>query len=215
MKCISCEIEINPQWKHAIDQNICPYCGQVILDENLKTLLSDLRETMDKLIQYPNELNDWMLSNFNFIKTDSPKIYDYIDPSMLKMNKALLKKQVKQIQSGEDFEVTDVQDEEVTEDFLRRAGTKKVLNRQQELKEMAQNIKKGNVGGGLILTPEQFEELANDDINESGDYEVEEMVNANAAGYKPVDIDKLKNVVSKQRNGQGNMLSGRGAFSRG
>jgi len=53
MRCISCTTEINPQWKHAIDMNVCPFCGKHIMEEHLKNLFAALSSTMDdyKLIQ--------------------------------------------------------------------------------------------------------------------------------------------------------------------
>jgi hypothetical protein len=84
MKCISCEIEINPKWKHAIDRNICPFCGQSIMEELLKGLLSTLQDTMEKLQGYPDQLNDWLLSNYNYIKTDSSALIEYVPKEALK-----------------------------------------------------------------------------------------------------------------------------------
>lgn len=84
MKCISCEIEINPKWKHAIDRNICPFCGQSIMEELLKGLLSTLQDTMEKLQSYPDQVNDWLLSNYNFIKTDSPDLVSYVPKETIK-----------------------------------------------------------------------------------------------------------------------------------
>src|SRR6185436_12414878 len=78
MKCMSCEMEINPKWTHAIDINVCPFCGQGIMEEHLKNLFSSLRQTMESLSGYPDQLNDWMLSNHNYIKTDSPNIHLYM-----------------------------------------------------------------------------------------------------------------------------------------
>lgn len=111
MKCISCEMEINPKWKHAIDINICPFCGQGIMEENLKNLFSSLYDTMDQLSAYPDQLNDWMLSNYNFIKTDSESLPSYIPQDfMKKIEEDALEKlnnletSKKAIESAEDFE---------------------------------------------------------------------------------------------------------------
>lgn len=82
MKCISCSADIDPKWKFAIEQNTCPLCGQLIMEEELKHLLTSLSDIMNKLEQYPEQLNDWLLSNFNYIKTDSPKLNIYASPSM-------------------------------------------------------------------------------------------------------------------------------------
>lgn len=78
MKCMSCLVEINPQWRHAIDINVCPFCGKGIMEEHLKNLFFTLRETMESLKQYPDQLDDWMLSNHNYIKTDSKQLSQYL-----------------------------------------------------------------------------------------------------------------------------------------
>lgn len=84
MKCISCEIEINPQWKHAIDINVCPFCGKHIMEEHLKNLLTSLRSTMDALQPYMDQLDDFLLSNYNYIKTDSPDLKNYLPMEAVK-----------------------------------------------------------------------------------------------------------------------------------
>src|SRR5579885_95705 len=84
MKCITCEVEINPKWKHAIDINVCPFCGQHIMEEHLKNLLTSLGETMEKLQAYPQQLDDWLLSNYNYIKTDSPNLKMYLPKETVK-----------------------------------------------------------------------------------------------------------------------------------
>lgn len=84
MKCISCELDINPQWKHAIDMNVCPFCGKHIMEEHLKNLLSGLRTTMESLQNYSAQLDDFLLSNYNYIKTDSPDLKDYLPKEVIK-----------------------------------------------------------------------------------------------------------------------------------
>lgn len=96
MKCISCEIEINPKWKHAIDQNICPFCGRSIMEELLKGLLSTLQDTMEKLQTYSTQVDDWLLSNYGYIKTDSPDLKNYVPKEILK--------EMKREHDQEDFE---------------------------------------------------------------------------------------------------------------
>jgi hypothetical protein len=146
MKCISCEVDINPQWKHAIDINVCPFCGKHIMEEHLKNLFSSLRETMELLQEYPNQLNDWMLSNHNYIKTDSPDIGQYMPKEMLKeLKKAEEDKEFQkkkeaqshkftvkvQTESGEEEVVAEkIQSEEKTNEFFKRAEVIKGNNNQ-------------------------------------------------------------------------------------
>jgi phage antirepressor YoqD-like protein len=132
MQCISCQANINPQWTHAIETNVCPICGRAVVDEHLKKLLVTLRETMEKLQAYPEQLNDWLLSNHNYIKTDSENLINYISPDLL----AVLKKvkddndfqerkkftvKVKTEHGEEEVQAETLQSEEKTNDFFRRA----------------------------------------------------------------------------------------------
>lgn len=132
MKCKSCELEINPQWAHAIDMNVCPFCGKHIMDNELKVLFGTLRETMEKLKDHGTELDDWLLSNHSYIKTNSEKLIDYLPSEMLH---GLKKAQDDQnFQERKKFTVkvkTDTGEEEVpaetlqseaqTSEFFRRA----------------------------------------------------------------------------------------------
>jgi Zn-finger nucleic acid-binding protein len=177
MKCLSCQIEINPQWTHAIDMNVCPYCGKAILDEHLKNLFCTLRETMDQLQLYPDQLNDWMLSNHNYIRTDSEKIINYVSKDILSDLKKV--RDEKEFQDRKKFTVKiktengaieevqaeTLQSEEKTSDFFKRAevirtpnaNTPKTPNapasfqspaeKTQHLKEMAKQIKRAGSAG--------------------------------------------------------------------
>lgn len=84
MKCISCETDINPKWKHAIDINVCPFCGKHIMEEHLKNCLANLAIAMNDMLKYPEQLDDWMLSNHNYIKTDSPDLKQFLPKEAFK-----------------------------------------------------------------------------------------------------------------------------------
>lgn len=149
MKCISCETEINPKWAHAIDMNVCPFCGKHIMEEHLKNLFATLRETMEDLSKYQDQLNDWMLSNHSYIKTDSPNIGNYMPEEMLeklkksdndkdfqKRKDAQNKFTVKvQTETGEEeVEAEKIQSEERTSEFFKRAEViKKTSPTKQQL----------------------------------------------------------------------------------
>jgi hypothetical protein len=133
MKCISCEIEINPKWRHAVEINVCPFCGQHILEEHLKNLLTSLGDTMEKLQSYPDQLNDWLLSNYSYIKTDSPDLLKYVPKDALKDMKKEIDDQdfqdrkkftvkVKTETGEEEVEAETLQSEDKTSEFSKRAG---------------------------------------------------------------------------------------------
>lgn len=161
MKCISCTTEINPKWTHAIDINVCPFCGKHIMEEHLKNLFHTLRTTMESLAEYTDQLNDWMLSNHNYIKTDSVNLIDYIPKEQLKTevvekpdfdkpkNTFIVK--VKGDNGVEEEVVAEkIQPEEKTNDFFKRAevirpnidGFQSTAQKNEHLKKMVQQIKR-------------------------------------------------------------------------
>jgi hypothetical protein len=185
MKCISCEIEIDPKWTHAIDINVCPFCGKPIMDEALKNLFAFLRITMNDLKDYTDQLDDWMLSNHNYIRTNSPKIGEYMPKSMLdEIKKAAAEKEfqekkynqthtikVKTDSGEEDVEVNKIQSDESTNAFFKRSEAtkingefKNIADKTQHLKNLAQQIKKAgaplvNESGGIdFVSPQMIEQ---------------------------------------------------------
>lgn len=139
MQCISCNVEINPKWQHAIEINVCPFCGKGIMEEHLKNLLTSLHEVMMKLSDYPDQLNDWMLSNFNYIKTDSENLASYLPKDIIKSAYKDIKEKelildekdrskfvVKvKTDNGEEEVVSEkIQSDEKTNDFFKRAEVK-------------------------------------------------------------------------------------------
>ena len=166
MKCMSCESEINPKWKHAIDSNVCPFCGDSVMEEKLKDLFSNLRLTMNELTEYPDQLHDWLLSNYGFISTDSPKIVDYLPAEYVAPSKKPQKDFVEggkftvkiQTEQGEqEVEAEKIQNEERTNSFFKRAeavrpnidGFNSTAEKTKHLKSMANQIKKA---GTSMLT---------------------------------------------------------------
>lgn len=153
MKCISCEVEINPQWTHAIDMNVCPFCGKHIMEEHLKNLFATLRETMSALQQYPTQLDDWMLSNYNYIKTDSADIGKYMPADMVKELKKVeddkdfqkrkdaqkFTVKVQTEQGEEEVEAEKIQSEERTSEFFKRAEVIKNNNSQKTKQQLGPN----------------------------------------------------------------------------
>ena len=163
MKCITCEVEINPKWKHAIELNNCPFCGQAIVDEQLRDLFSSLRETMEQLSPYQDQLNDWLLSNHSYIKTDSEDLISYVPKELMKdfvknnSEKDFQERKNKKFtvkvatETGEqEVSVEKIQSEERTNEFYKRAeavkpnieGFSSVSEKTQHLKALAQQIRR-------------------------------------------------------------------------
>lgn len=169
MRCITCEVEIDPKWAHAIEANVCPFCGKNIMEEHLKNLLSSLKQTMENLKDYQSQLDDWMLSNYNYIKTTSPNIKLYApksDPreyvkqhtqSNLDSVDDSVVDSVDDSEIGPEGKVIKKHSEEATNAFFKRAevikpnidGFKSLAEKTQYIKSLAQQIKReGGVSVG-------------------------------------------------------------------
>lgn len=179
MKCVSCQQEINPQWSHAIDANLCPFCGKEIMEEVLKNLFATLKTTMESLSTYPDQLNDWMLSNYKYIKTDSKEFAKYLPKKVAKVvddsenvedspNKYI---DTIETEDGEQKVIVEkIQSEETTNDFFKRAeavkpnidGFRSSTEKNKHLKDMVKQIKRSGStdaggSGGSFLSPENLE----------------------------------------------------------
>ena len=165
MECKSCNSEIDPKWKHAIDQNICPFCGQPILDEQLQSSLSSLGKEMDELVsKFPDQLDDWMKSNYSYIKMS--KI------SQHQQSKGKKKDYSEEIQlktiNGEEYQVSGevLQSSDVSNEFLKNAGADKVVKDQGRIKNLLKEIKSK---GSPMITSIDSDEGAHSEHNDSCD----------------------------------------------
>jgi|ERR1700722_1625766 len=74
MRCKSCKEDVPPKFVHAISVNVCPLCGQEIMDAKLQSILNDLKSAMDKASEYSEESADWLFSNYGLKKWDPNQI---------------------------------------------------------------------------------------------------------------------------------------------
>lgn len=68
MKCQSCNAEIPPEWVNAIKNNICPGCGNAIMQEEVVTLMAELADAISKMEFNAQEITGWLLSNYRLEK---------------------------------------------------------------------------------------------------------------------------------------------------
>ena len=69
MKCNSCSNIIDSRLSFAITQNICPYCGQQIMSDELKELLNNVKPLITSLEEkYEDVWLSWIKENFNMTK---------------------------------------------------------------------------------------------------------------------------------------------------
>lgn len=236
---MSCQSEINPKWKHAVNNNSCPFCGDNILPEELKELLSSLEHTINELKEkYSNQLDDWMLSNYNYISTENDKLINYVPKhKLINKVKSSAVKETSEEDSGVDEnlessidegKVTSVQDSSVTEQFFKAAGVSKSIERTQELKKMAEEIKAQNPSiKKKIASHSDYDEDA-DDINSSLDsYDdnadedihpaalalAKSKISKSSSDYNPKDMLKLQELHNKNKHARSSVVNGSGKSS--
>ncbi len=237
MECMSCQKEIDPKWTHAIEANICPFCGQSILEEVLKNCFSDLRKVMEQLQKYPKELDDWMLSNFNYIKTSAMNI-------SLNQSKKMIQNSINHIEDIKDIEVVKPLTDDQTNSFFQRAG---VVGKNENISEKMARLKATvasleNKSTNILQDVEGMDEvsaarmLLEQDASENFDEESEEIyhnddlqeeaipasvlafANKGQSGGANNDMHKLRQLRQRQLESRKNFKNGdnrgKGGFSR-
>lgn len=65
---MSCGANIPPEWVNAIQSNICPGCGNEIMNSATQELLQELTAAMERMPNDPQGVAGWLLSNYRFQK---------------------------------------------------------------------------------------------------------------------------------------------------
>lgn len=65
---MSCGSPVPPQFKSAIQNNLCPSCGGEIMNEATLDLLDELKEALEEMPNDPEGLAGWLLSNYEMRK---------------------------------------------------------------------------------------------------------------------------------------------------
>lgn len=222
MNCLSCQSNIDPKWKHAIDKNVCPFCGESIMPEDLKEHISNLSKILNSFKDsYPDQLDDWLLSNHNYVRTDGEKIKDFFPKQ-----KAAYKKQA---ETDEELDegLIDVQDPEVTSKFFKNAGVSNNVKRADEFKKMISQIRSENPG---ISEPSVMDYPDDNDVDfNSSEDDFSEKIPASvlafaskgagkgSSDHNVKDILRLQSMHDKVRESRSavvNGTGGKGSFSR-
>jgi len=216
MKCKSCKENINPQWKNATETNVCPFCGGSIMDSDLKDLLTTMRALLDNIGEYESEVNDWLLSNYKLIKTDSPDLVNYLseDDSKKLINQGIdkAKKDLlgKKLETSKTLAVSEddskILDERTSEFFERAQVIKKGQNpsdKTQRIKSLVEQIK-----GDSSMQEEYIKET---DISEDLDSPLEDYIPehvlklaeaSKSSASNAKDLLRLNNMISKAERTQ-------------
>jgi hypothetical protein len=74
MKCRSCKEDVPPKFAHALSVNVCPLCGQEIMEAKLQNVLAELKICLTDAQEYSEEVEDWLFSNYSFKKIKSNEV---------------------------------------------------------------------------------------------------------------------------------------------
>ena len=232
MKCLSCQVDIDPKWKHAIDNNVCPFCGDHIMPEDLKNNIISLREVISSFKEkYAEQLDDLLFSNYNYVKVDSVKFKQLIPEP-----KVVYKSKVNDKVDNSSEEVVSTQDPEVTSKFFKNAEVSKAVSRTNELKKLATEIKLSNpnlkkiTNNPHVMTADELASEMGEDVESSishyqnSDDDIPPAVLAFAnqknnkdPNYNMRDVLKLQQLqqrTSQSRDNVVNGTGGKGSFSR-
>lgn len=241
MECISCKSSISPKWKFAIDSNSCPCCGEKIMEEELKNLITSLTTCLNALNEkYSHQLDDWMLSNFNYIKTDNSKLIDYVPKNVLDeklsniytSSKKIIDKSeaVKQeLEDYSDSEPANQDNVEKANKFFKLADVDKSVKRTEELKKIVQQIKKDPA-----MAKASYKQHQENDEIEVMDQEIDSLYDEDNnippavlafsnqgikhnPNYNPKDMLKLQQLQQRTMQSRQNVINGtggKGSFSR-
>lgn len=191
MKCKFCQGDVPPKFSHAILVNICPLCGEAIMDDELQIALKSLKEAMAAVISYPQEIMDWLKSNYSLQSEDDVQdkinvaVQTAVAAAELKAKEHLHRQlemrqpQIKFVQeqakeevvldeNGNQISGPSIQPSNQTSKFFKNAQATRVLNQQSHFKDLIKQIKKSGAeggsgeGGGGVVTPEMAMNMGNE-----------------------------------------------------
>jgi len=165
MKCKSCHEVIPPKLSHSIRTNICAFCGEDIMAEELQAILSNLQDVMKLSEPYKEEVEEWLESNYGLHKEGKHKSTGLLS------------------EVNESFTDEDIQKE--TEIAKRTAEIhRRSLVRSKTKKSILEEIQ-GRAGSSDVLEVEEQEQ--------SQDYS--DFENDIESGLSPNEMNQIKSVV--------------------
>lgn len=188
MQCVSCTIEIPPQWVNAIKTNTCPSCGDKIMTDDIQIFYAELAEAMSQMPNNPNGLAGWILSNYKLQKIGAA------EPT--KFFSADNKKQVQE----EEFD----EKRKKFEEFKKKAGIKFDPD---EMRNKKNDATRGKFN--IVTNPEEL--LAQEEAMEAEGYS-NDMDNEyeNLVPMAPANKDAMRfnNQISKSREASRDLSQG-------
>jgi hypothetical protein len=192
---MSCSAEIPPAWIHAINSNICPGCGGIIMNNESQMILAEVRDALNQMPNNPEGLAGWLLSNYKLVKIGDAEPTEF--HQRLKSDDELVKTDVTKAASSLPKASSADEKTQLFQKFLQRTGVK--------LPDVTDMKKKA----GTMAEIENDEEIKDDLDN---DEEVDIMgvgENIPAPATDPRESIRQKQLMARRA-----LASGGGKFSR-
>jgi len=138
MKCKHCTSEVDPKWTFAIKQNICPFCGDSILDQQLVDGLVSLDQLILSLSPYKEDIVE-------FLKL---KLIDFNCLILTNEEYALLNKKTEK-QVHKTSEPDNTEGKKTIDKFYERTDIKQNLEEKDRLKDLVKKIQQS--GSDLMM----------------------------------------------------------------
>lgn len=197
MKCKSCSGDVPSKFSHSISTNTCPFCGNQIMDEELRSALSSIEQSMKCMEKYQNEILDWLKSKFSLVREDEirSKITQELALSRVASNTLAQNPYeggvisdgfhsdndaVKFDENGNQISGKPLQDPEVTNKFLKNAG---ISNRNNKLKDLVKQIKKDAIKTKHMVSPDDMENISISDVGNMDPEDIEQLESVISGGY--------------------------------
>lgn len=156
MRCVSCGIDVPPQFLKAIESNCCPSCGLEIMTTESKSLLTELADAISKMPNDPQGLAGWIMTNYRIKKIGEAEPTEKFYRPGQSGKKSGNKNQEESTQGSKDYN-----------GFLERTGmaskVRETMSRKDQLAKMASSILDeddayGNFGQNIEQDDEPNEE---------------------------------------------------------
>lgn len=209
MICVNCQAVINPEWKSCIQRNSCPGCGEAIYTEEVKELILELKNALEKMPNDPEGLAGWLTTHYHMKKIGTA------EPTA-QFHSAKPKRQ-EEYSSNEDVDVNQRIASEKAKLFNKNAQVPNI----KKLENIAKKIKESGAET-IDLSTVSEDEIEQSDLSSSFSTEDPEMASlenmmvnikkdptANAKDLRALEAQKLKALQGRQK-----LLEGGGPFTR-
>jgi len=214
MKCKSCGTIIDAKLKFALTQNTCPYCGEAIMEDNLKNIISGLSSILSSYENFKEQVESWLLANYNLVSLSSDKLKEllpepikqsFIDEAMNKFKNDVKSNLIVVKDNEIDKEKTEIKlkSEKDSADFFQRAGIKEIPSKPDEKNRHLKSVLE-KIQGETIeevdseYQNEDFSETLEEDFKSSESFK--NILNSASTTKEARDLAALERLVSKSRN---------------